>query len=73
MIESTENWQAVVLGQMARQDVSFAELARRLRVSTQAVHKQVTVQENSPRLETMIRYAKALGCRVELKLKPVRN
>lgn len=62
-------WEAIkeILRARDRAGISNSELARRMGVS-QAVVSRLLSGEHSPRLDTVAAAAKALGCRIEIRL-----
>jgi antitoxin HicB len=60
------SWQVAQL--MARQNVSKAEMARRMRTSRAALDRLLDPQNPSVTLQTIGRAAAALGRKVEIKL-----
>lgn len=56
-----------------RSGLSQAEIARRMGTKPPAISRiESSDPKHSPSVRTLTRYAKAIGCKLELKLKPLR-
>ena len=58
---------------MRRKRVSEAELARRLKTSQRVVRRVLDPSQSGTRLDSLARLARALGCALDISVRPARK